>query len=70
LENSAKNNCAEFSTVSTAPTAGYCLEEKENRACWKAKSNSIGQDAFRSVKTFSPGDTPLAGFDPTTYGRF
>ena len=36
----------------------------------KAGSNTDGQDRVRGVKTASPGDTPLAGFQVTTYGRF
>jgi hypothetical protein len=66
-----KKHHAEFPTVPTAPTAGYRYEEKDqNNGFSKAQAKWIGQDAAESVKTTSPGHSPLAGFEVTTYGRF
>ena len=44
LENSAKNNYAEFSTVTTAPTAIYLKEEKRGNSVNVRKLDQIVMD--------------------------
>jgi len=50
VENSAKNNCAEFSTVPTAPTTIFQEEEKQD-VSGEVSSDLHGQERVRSVKT-------------------
>jgi len=66
LENSAKNNYAEFSTVTTAPTAIYLKEERrKQRQGEKVRPDCYGQERTRSVKNhLVPATIYMAGFDP------
>jgi len=46
------------------------FEGKENKSLSTGYSKSSRQHASESVKTTSPGHTPLAGFEVSIYGRF
>ncbi len=50
VENSAKNNCAEFPPVPTAPTTISFKKRKQNVRS-EVSSELPGQDGVRSVKT-------------------
>ena len=60
----------EFPTVSTAFTAGHSYDEKRRTIARTVQSESSRQEADESVKTTSPGHSPLAGFEVIIYGRF
>ena len=51
VENSAKNNCAEFSTVPTAPTTISFKKEGKQDVRGEVSSELHGQEGVRSVKT-------------------
>jgi hypothetical protein len=55
VENSAKNNCAEFSTVPTAPTT-ISLRRRKQDVRGEVSSELHGQDGVRSVKRTQSGD--------------
>jgi hypothetical protein len=71
VENSAKNNCAEFSTVPTAPTA-ISSRKREEKNCSRESLVRIAW-TIRSQKRKNhlvPATFSMAGFEVIMYGRF
>ena len=71
LENSAKYNYAEFSTVPTAPTAISILGNAEKLGQQQRYLDLAGHYDQQSVKTIQSQTTvSMAGFEVIMYGRF